>query len=96
MRKKREYGSEVSTPIQILIKCQNNDDFLKKIDFMRNVPQIFEHKSRVRFLNSRSISDGNLADGLLSARHMGSMNERYFIELAVTNSFKLIVIFLLG
>ena len=57
--------------MQTLIKLKKNEDFVKISDFIRNLPEIFERKSRGLSPDSTSLPDVNLVDGLPSARHNG-------------------------
>ena len=51
-------------------KDRKTEYFWKILDLIRNVPEIFECKSRGLFPDSTSFSDVNLVDGLPSARHL--------------------------
>ena len=51
------------------MKGKKIEDFVKKIDLSRNVPEISECKSMGLSPDSTSLPDVNLVDGLPSARH---------------------------
>ena len=51
------------------MKGKKNEEFLKNLDLIRNVPEISECKSMGLYPDSTSLPDVNLVDGLPSARH---------------------------
>jgi hypothetical protein len=64
-----DYENQVFIPIQFFIKGQKNEYFLKTLEFISKILRMFGEKWWGYQPYSTSISDGNLVDGLPSARH---------------------------